>query len=195
MAPLASKRVKKDKLTNVQLLTKDSESHNRFETMKDDSTLQKTSELVDDSNEDEAENQILNPELIGASHALKQGDLAMYDQIMSGRKAINVEDLMQIDAEVPGNDLKLDQINSDSELAAEVGKFDDIAYKKNPEQLAESQTLENMIKFDKTFKMVMDHVRKMLDISHIDLNRHIEKSIMGINAEPSPLLKYYNELL
>ena len=57
----------------------------------------------------------------------------MYDQIMSGKKAINVEDLMQIDAEEMGNDLKLDQINSDSELAAEVGKFDDIAYKKNPE--------------------------------------------------------------
>ena len=52
-----------------------------------------------------------------------------------------------------------------------------------------------MIKFDKTFKMVMDHVRKMLNISHIDLNKHIEKSIMGNQAEPSPLLKYYNELL
>ena len=138
----------------------------------------------------------MNPELIGASHALKQGDLAMYTQIMDGKKAINVEDLMQIEAEETGKGLKLDEINSDSELTEKVvGKFDDTAYKKNPEQLAESQTLDNMIKFDKTFKMVMDHVRKMLDISHIDLNKHIEKSIMGIQAEPSPLLKYYNELL
>ena len=52
-----------------------------------------------------------------------------------------------------------------------------------------------MVKFDKTFKLVMDHVRKQLNISHIDLNRHIESSILGINSEPSPMLKYYNELL
>ena len=52
-----------------------------------------------------------------------------------------------------------------------------------------------MVKFDKTFKMVMEHVRKMLDISHVDLNRHIEKSILGDQAEPSAMLKYYNELL
>ena len=55
--------------------------------------------------------------------------------------------------------------------------------------------MENMVKFDKTFKLIMDHVKKMLNVSHHDLNRHIEQSIFGKNAEPSALLKYYNELL
>ena len=50
----------------------------------------------------------MNPELIGASHALKQGDLAMYDQIMSGRKPINVEDLMKMEAEENGKDMNLE---------------------------------------------------------------------------------------
>ena len=52
-----------------------------------------------------------------------------------------------------------------------------------------------MINFDKTFKMVMEHVRKMLDISHIDLNKHIKNSILGDQSEPSAVLKYYNELI
>ena len=52
-----------------------------------------------------------------------------------------------------------------------------------------------MVKFDKTFKMVMDHCRKMLDISHIDLNKHIRKNILGDLSEPSAVLKYYNELI
>ena len=52
-----------------------------------------------------------------------------------------------------------------------------------------------MVKFDKTFKMVMEHVRKMLNISHHDLNKHIKETIFGKNSEPSALLKYYNELL
>ena len=52
-----------------------------------------------------------------------------------------------------------------------------------------------MVKFDKTFKLVMDHVRKQLKISYIDLNKHIEQSILGPRSEPSALLKYYNELL
>ena len=52
-----------------------------------------------------------------------------------------------------------------------------------------------MVRFDKTFKMIMDHVRKLLNVNHIDLNRQIENTIFGKHAEPSPLLKYYNELL
>lgn len=74
-------------------------------------------------------------------------------------------------------------------------KFDEKPYKVQPEKLAESIVLERMVKFDKTFKMVMDHVRKMMKISHHDLNRHIYESIMSDKAEPSVLLKYYNELL
>ena len=67
----------------------------------------------------------------------------------------------------------------DSELDTEPDRFDDTAYKEPPEKLAESQTLDRMVKFDKTFKVVMEHVRKLLDISLVDLNRHIEKSILG----------------
>ena len=62
--------------------------------------------------------------------------------------------------------------------------------------MAETQTFERMVKFDQTFKLVMDHVRKMLDISPHDLNRHINLSIFGNKLkEPSVMLKYYNELL
>ena len=43
-------------------------------------------------------------------------------------------------------------------------KFDEKPYKVQPEKLAESIVLERMVKFDKTFKMGMDHVRKMLKI-------------------------------
>ena len=41
----------------------------------------------------------------------------------------------------------------------------------------------------------MDHVRKLMKVSLEDLNRHIQDSIMGEKAEPSALLKFYNELL
>lgn len=52
-----------------------------------------------------------------------------------------------------------------------------------------------MVRFDKTFKMIMEHVRKLLNVNHIDLNRQIENTIFSKHSEPSPLLKYYNELL
>ena len=41
----------------------------------------------------------------------------------------------------------------------------------------------------------MKHTQKMLDIDHIDLNRHIEKTILSDSATPSATLKFYNELL
>ena len=40
---------------------------------------------------------------------------------------------------------------SDPEIEKELGKFDDTAYKESPERLAESQTLDRMVRFDKTF--------------------------------------------
>jgi len=52
-----------------------------------------------------------------------------------------------------------------------------------------------MVKFDKTIKLVMDHVRRMMKISNQDLTRHIRETILGPQAEPSGLLKYYNEIL
>lgn len=52
-----------------------------------------------------------------------------------------------------------------------------------------------MVRFDKTFKTIMEHVRKMLDCSHFDLNRHIKATIFSETSDPSPMLKYYNELL
>ena len=65
-------------------------------------------------------------------------------------------------------------LSSDPELDTELKeKFDDAPYKDAPEKLAENKTLENMVKFDKTFKLIMGHVRKMLSISQHDLNRHI----------------------
>ena len=94
-----------------------------------------------------------------------------------------------------GDDDNQTGVNSDSEIEQELKKFDETAYKEHPERLAERQSLDRMVKFDSTIKMVMDHVRKMLKISHIDLNRHIENTILGKSAEPSPMLKYYNELL
>lgn len=161
-------------MTKTELFAQnDNESRNRLQKMilKDDSSLQQTDEVTQSESE-EIEGQMLNPELIGASHALKDNDLVLYDQIMSGKKSINVEDLMKLDIEAAGGKTE-DIVDSDSEMAIELGKFDDSAYKANPERLAESQTLDRMVKFDKTFKMVMDHVRKLLKISHVDLNRHI----------------------
>ena len=52
-----------------------------------------------------------------------------------------------------------------------------------------------MVKFDNTIKLVMDHVRRMLKISDIDLNRHIRDTILNPESEPSVMLKYYNEIL
>ena len=40
------------------------------------------------------------------------------------------------------------------------GKFDDSAYKEDAEKKAEKLTLDRMVKFDKTFKLIMDHVRR-----------------------------------
>ena len=45
----------------------------------------------------------------------------------------------------------------DAEIEQVIGKFDDKAYKIQPERLAESIVLERMVKFDKAFKLVMDH--------------------------------------
>ena len=65
-------------------------------------------------------------------------------------------------------------LTSDSELETwEKKKFDGSPYKEAPEKLAENKTLESMVMFDKTFKLIMNHVRKMLSISQNDLNRHI----------------------
>lgn len=143
-------------------------------------------EMQDDEDTD-IEGEVLNPEFIGASKALETGDLEKYAAIVSGHQIVEIAELMKKEEELAAN--------SDSEIEFELKKFDDKAYKEHPERLAESQTLDRMVKFDKTFKMVMDHVRKQLNISHLDLNRHIETSIMGTKSEPSPMLKYYNELL
>ena len=52
-----------------------------------------------------------------------------------------------------------------------------------------------MVKFDKTFINVMNHTKKMLDIDKLDLNRHIESTMLSNRATPSATLKFYNELL
>ena len=96
---------------------------------------------------------------------------------------------------VTRGDTGISKLENDSEVEVELGKFDDAPYKVKPERLAESIVLERMVKFDKTFKLVMDHVRRQFKISHHDLNKHIEDSIMGKQSEPSAVLKYYNELL
>ena len=60
----------------------------------------------------------MNPDLIGASYALKDGDLAMYDHIMSGRKSVDLEDLMKMgdDSATIAKDNEKNWVNSDSEL-------------------------------------------------------------------------------
>ena len=50
-----------------------------------------------------------------------------------------------------------------------------------------------MTKFDSTFKIVLEHYRKILEFSVNDLNTQIKKSIL--KGHPSACLKYYNELL
>ena len=112
-SPLRDARDKKGSMTNVQLLPATDglgSDHHRFLTLKDDSSLQKTAEEVEDvdDNEDDdlAEGQVLNPDLIGASYALKDGDLAMYDQIMSGRKSVDFEDLMKVGDDAGTESLK-----------------------------------------------------------------------------------------
>jgi len=52
-----------------------------------------------------------------------------------------------------------------------------------------------MVKFDKTFRKVMEHTQKLLKTSHRDLERRIQSSILSSQSKPSPMLKYYNELL
>ena len=49
--------------------------------------------------------------------------------------------------------------------------FDDTAYQDLPEKQAEKLTLDKMIKFDKIFVNIMNHVKKLLDIDKTDLNR------------------------
>ena len=51
------------------------------------------------------------------------------------------------------------------------GGFDDSGYQEAPEKQAEKLTLEKMIKFDKVFVSIMAHVKKLLDIDKLDLNR------------------------
>ena len=51
------------------------------------------------------------------------------------------------------------------------GGFDDSAYQEVPEKQAEKLTLDKMIKFDKIFVSIMSHVKKLLDIDKLDLNR------------------------
>ena len=119
---------------------------------------------MDEEDDDDAEN--LNPDLIGANKALIEGDHDLYNKFMAGAKNYGIEQLIQDEGES-------EQLTAgDSEINNEL-KFDDTAYKNTPEQLAESITLDNMVKFDKTFKMVMEHVRKMMNISYRDLNKHI----------------------
>ena len=108
---------------------------------------------------------------------------------MSGQQRVALEDI------ATRGDTGANKLEVDSEIEVELGKFDDKPYKVKPERLAESIVLERMVKFDKTFKLVMDHVRRMLKISHGDLSKHIDESLMGKKSEPSALLKYYNELL
>ena len=86
-------------------------------------------------------------------------------------------------------------LEADSEIQIELGKFDDKPYKEHPEKAAESLVLERMVKFDKTFKLIMDHVKRMIKMSPHDLNRHIQETILGDKTEPSALLKFYNEIL
>ena len=64
----------------------------------------------------------------------------MYDNIMSGRKSVDLEDLMKMgdDAAAIAEDNQKIWVNSDSELQQEVGKFDETFYKQNPERHAES---------------------------------------------------------
>lgn len=86
-------------------------------------------------------------------------------------------------------------MTEDTELEIELKKFHDKDYKAHPEKLAERKTLDSMVRFDKTFKMIMEHVKRMLDCSHFDLNRHIKATIFSDSNEPSPMLKFYNELI
>ena len=158
----------------------------------------KNSQDVLSIEEDEEDmEELINPELIGASYALKQGNLEKYAEIMTSG-IVDVQQLIQEhedDGPMSATEGKEASENNDTEVDEELGKFDDTAHKDHPEKLAERLTLDRMVKFDKTFKMVMDHVRKQLDISPIDLNKHIELSILGPRSEPSPMLKYYNEIL
>ena len=108
---------------------------------------------------------------------------------MEGRLHVDLEDVVE------RADTRDGKLSMDSEIEFELAKFDDKAYKEHPEKLAEGLVLERMVKFDKTIKLVMDHVRRMMKISTTDLNRHIRDTITGPNGEPSALLKYYNELL
>lgn len=132
----------------------------------------------------------MNPALIGASQALEAGNLDRYEAIRDGHKHVGLEDVVE---KTDANDYF--NLEADSEIQIELGKFDEKPYKVSTEKAAESIVLERMVKFDKTFKLVMDHVRRMLKISHRDLNRHIHETMMGDKSEPSATLKFYNELL
>ena len=74
-------------------------------------------------------------------------------------------------------------------------KFDGQIYQEHPERMAERQQIESMVKADKVFKEIMEYCKKMLKISHTNLNRHLDRMILSKDAKPSVMLKYYNELL
>ena len=73
--------------------------------------------------------------------------------------------------------------------------YDATSFKVNLEKLAQAQKLENMVKFDKLFKTIMNHCQKMLTLEPRDLNKQLENTVNNSLANPSPMLKYYNELI
>jgi hypothetical protein len=52
-----------------------------------------------------------------------------------------------------------------------------------------------MAHFDQTMKKIAKHCRKMLEVSVHDVYKHIERTVFEQHAEPSPLLKFYNDVM
>ena len=65
----------------------------------------------------------------------------------------------------------------------------------NEESMAEHKRIEAMSVFDTTMMKLNEHCRKMLDVNPSDIYKHIERTVFTTQAEPSAMLKYYNDVL
>lgn len=65
-------------------------------------------------------------------------------------------------------------------------------------QQAEQIQIQNMVKFDDTMKLLLAHCQKVLNVPYAgqeQLDDFVKKSVLSQDATPSPILKYFNQVM
>ena len=61
--------------------------------------------------------------------------------------------------------------------------------------MAEKMQIQNMTYFDETMQKIFKHCEHVLRVPYVgdrELNKLVDQTVLGVNAKPSPLLKYFN---